>query len=249
MKIFNFKSIIIFILSILIFYSSYWIFLSIQVRSKISNLSGQSNFISYDSIKVVGFPYRMEAQINNLIIKDDAQESGFRTLSPLIKVDINPINLNKFLIRTKNISSQAYIEDVFLDISMEEVRSAITTIDNRLSEIVIAINKADIKFNNLQLDEFNKIYFKQETTEAFNGNIRFSAEGADLIASSSGGMKLELNGEYSFDEAKINGDLQLEILNLNNNEKLFSAPIKIKDNIASFLFIPLIDLSKLINFF
>ena len=58
-------------------------------------------------------------------------------------------------------------------------------------------------------------------------------------------MKLELKGGYTFNHAKINGDLQLEILDLNNNQKLFSAPIKIQDNIASFLFIPLIDLNEL----
>jgi len=41
----------------------------------------------------------------------------------------------------------------------------------------------------------------------------------------------------------------LEVLNLNDHEKLFSAPIKIKDNVASFLFIPLIDLNELFNSF
>ena len=249
MKIFSFKSIITFIITILILYSVYWIFLSTQVRSEINNLSNQSNLISYDSLKIVGFPYRMEAQIKNLIINDGTQESNFSTFSPLVKIDINPINLNKFLIRTKNITSEIYIEDIFFNISMEEVRSAITTLDSRLSRIVIAISKSNIKLNNLELDEIKKIYFKQEITEDLNGSINFSAEGTDLIASSSGGMKLELNGKYTFDEAKLNGDLQLEVLNLNNDEKLFSAPIKIKDNIASFLFIPLMDLNELFNSF
>ena len=249
MKIFSFKVLIAFIITILTLYSVYWIFLSTQVRSKINNLSNQSNLISYDSIEIVGFPYRMEAQINNLIINDITQDSGFKAFSALIKVDINPINLNKFLIRTKNITSQIYIEDIFFDVSMEEVRSAITTIDSRISGIIIAISKSNIKLNSLKLDEIKKIYFKQEVTEDLNGSINFSAEGTDLIASSSGGMKLELNGDYTFDKAKINGDLQFEILDLNNDEKLFSAPIKIKDNIASFLFIPFLDLNELFNSF
>ena len=249
MKIFSFKSIITFVITILILYSGYWIFLSIQVRSEINNLSDQSNLISYDSLKITGFPYRMEAQIKNLILNNDTQEGSFSALSPLVKIDINPTNLKKFLIRTKNITSKIYIEDIFFDISMEEVRSAITTLDSKLSGIVIAISKSNISFNNLELEEIKKIYFKQETTEELNGSINFSAEGTDFIASSSGDMKLELNGEYTFEEARINGNLQLEVMKLNNNEKLFSAPIKIEDNIVTFLFIPLIDLSELLNSF
>lgn len=129
---------------------------------------------------------------------------------------------------------------------MEEVRSAITTRNNTPSEIVIAINKAGIEFNNLQLTEINKIHFKHETNEDFRSSINLTAEGSDLIASNAGGgMKLELKGGYTLNQTKINGDLQLEISDLNNNQKLFSAPIKIEDNIASFLFIPLIDLNEL----
>jgi len=245
MKILSFKSIIVFIITILILYSAYWIFLSAQLKSEINRFANESNIISYDSIKITGFPYRMEAQIKNLNINEEIQDSSFRTFSPLVKVDINPINLKKIVVRTKIIESHINMNDVFLDISMEEVRSAITTRDNTLSEIIIAINKADIKFNNLELDTINKIYFKQQTNEDLTGNINLSAEGSDLIASSSGGMKLELKGGYTLKKSKVNGDLQLEILDLNNNQKLFSAPIKIQDNIASFLFIPLIDLNEL----
>tara|TARA_X000000368_G_scaffold9342_1_gene7355 strand:- start:4320 stop:5069 length:750 start_codon:yes stop_codon:yes gene_type:complete len=245
MKILTFKSIIVFIITILILYSAYWIFLSTQVRSKINSLANESNIISYDSIKITGFPYRMEAQIKNLNINDDTRESSFNAFSPVVKVDINPINLKKILVRTKVIKSHINMDDIFLDISMEEVRSAITTRDNILAEIIIAINKANIKFNNLELDTINKIYFKQESNEDFTGNINLSAEGSDLIASSSGGVKLELKGAYTLKQSKVNGNLKLEILDLSNNQNLFSAPIKIKDNVASFLFIPLIDLNEL----
>tara|TARA_B100000579_G_scaffold413645_1_gene406497 strand:+ start:1689 stop:2438 length:750 start_codon:yes stop_codon:yes gene_type:complete len=245
MKILTFKSIIVFIITILILYSAYWILLSTQVRSKINSLANESNIISYDSIKITGFPYRMEAQIKNLNINDDTRESSFNAFSPVVKVDINPINLKKILVRTKVIKSHINMDDIFLDISMEEVRSAITTRDNILAEIIIAINKANIKFNNLELDTINKIYFKQESNEDFTGNINLSAEGSDLIASSSGGVKLELKGAYTLKQSKVNGNLKLEILDLSNNQNLFSAPIKIKDNVASFLFIPLIDLNEL----
>ena len=245
MKILTFKSIIVFIITILILYSAYWILLSTQVRSKINSLANESNIISYDSIKITGFPYRMEAQIKNLNINDDTRESSFNAFSPVVKVDINPINLKKILVRTKVIKSHINMDDIFLDISMEEVRSAITTRDNILAEIIIAISKANIKFNNLELDTINKIYFKQESNEDFTGNINLSAEGSDLIASSSGGVKLELKGAYTLKQSKVNGNLKLEILDLSNNQNLFSAPIKIKDNVASFLFIPLIDLNEL----
>ena len=95
------------------------------------------------------------------------------------------------------------------------------------------------------MDKISKIYFKHKTTENFRNNINLSAEGSDLVDSSAGGMKLELKGGYNLNQTKINGDLQLEILDLNNNKQLFSAPIKIKDGIASFLFIPLVDLNGL----
>tara|TARA_Y100000748_G_scaffold150217_1_gene125620 strand:+ start:173 stop:922 length:750 start_codon:yes stop_codon:yes gene_type:complete len=245
MKILSFKSIIVFIITILILYSAYWIFLSTQLRSEINRLANESNIISYDSIKIAGFPYRMEAQIKNLNVNEEIQDSSFRAFSPVVKVDINPTNLKKIVVRTKIIESHINIDDIFLDISMEDVRSAITTKNNILSEIIIAINKAGIKFNNLELDAINKIYFKQETNEDLAGNINLSAEGSDLIASSSGGMKLELKGRYTLKKSIVNGDLQLEILDLSNDEKLFSAPIKIQDNVVSFLFIPLIDLNEL----
>ena len=245
MKILSFKNIIIFIITILILYSAYWIFLSTKLKSEINRFANESNIISYDSIKITGFPYRMEAKIKNLNVNEEIQDSSFRSFSPVVKIDINPINLKKIVVRTKIIESHINMNDVFLDISMEEVRSAITTRDNTLSEIIIAINKADIKFNNLELDTINKIYFKQETNEDLTGNINLSAEGSDLIASSSGGMKLELKGGYTLKNSNVNGDLQLEILDLSNNQKLFSAPIKIQDNVASFLFIPLIDLNEL----
>ena len=245
MKILTFKSIIVFIITILILYSAYWIFLSTQLRSEINRLANESNIISYDSIKIAGFPYRMEAQIKNLNINEEIQDSSLRAFSPVVKVDINPTNLKKIVVRTKIIESHINIDDIFLDISMEDVRSAITTRDSILSEIIIAINKADIKFNNLELDTINKIYFKQESNEDFTGNINLSAEGSDLIASSSGGVKLELKGAYTLKQSKVNGNLKLEILDLSNNQNLFSAPIKIKDNVASFLFIPLIDLNEL----
>ena len=74
MKIFSFKSIIIFIITILILYSAYWIFLSTQVRSEINSLAEESNIISYDSISISGFPYRMEAQIKNLNVNEKIQD-------------------------------------------------------------------------------------------------------------------------------------------------------------------------------
>ena len=122
MNIFSFKRIIIFIITILILYSAYWIFLSTQLRSEINRLANESNIISYDSIKIAGFPYRMEAQIKNLNINDDTRESSFNAFSPVVKVDINPINLKKILVRTKVIKSHINMNDIFLDISMEEVR-------------------------------------------------------------------------------------------------------------------------------
>ena len=161
MKILTFKSIIVFIITILILYSAYWIFLSTQVRSEINSLAEESNIISYDSISISGFPYRMEAQIKNLNVNEKIQDSSFHTFSPVVKVDINPINLKKLLVRTKVIKSHINMDDIFLDISMEEVRSAITTRDNILAEIIIEISKANIKFNNIELDTINKIYFKK----------------------------------------------------------------------------------------
>ena len=111
MKIFSFKSIIIFIITILIIYSAYWIFLSTQVRSEINSLAEESNIISYDSINISGFPYRMEAQIKNLNINDDTRESSFNAFSPVVKVDINPVNLKKIVVRTKIILSLIHISE------------------------------------------------------------------------------------------------------------------------------------------
>tara|TARA_B100000401_G_scaffold334588_1_gene233564 strand:- start:2757 stop:3509 length:753 start_codon:yes stop_codon:yes gene_type:complete len=250
MKIFSFKSIIAFIMTILVLYSIFWIFLAFEFKSQITNFLNKSELISYESVKISisGFPHRIEIKMKNLTIEDNSKEI-FKAHMPEVKFDINPVNLNKFVIRSKVLKSKIFLDDSKLDIEMSGVRSAILPGNEMLSETIVAINNADIIFNSLQMIEVEKIYFKQKNNGDFKGSINFSAEGKDFIASSSGGMKLELNGEYTFGNAKINGDLLLEVLNLKDHEKLFSAPIKIKDNVASFLFIPLIDLNELFNSF
>ena len=245
MKIFSLKTIIFIIITILVFYSSYWILVSIKFKSQIDAVLNESDSISYDSLKALGFPYRMQVQIKDFIISNKSEYDEFNATSPLIKLDLNPFDFDKLLIRSENIQSKFYIEDFLLKVLLDEMRSTAIIKNGDISAIIIAINKANIELNKFQLSEISKIYLNIQIYKDSNNHIILTAEGSDLVGSKNGRMKAELEGSYTFKKSTVNGNLQLKIMDIKDHKILFNAPIKIRDNLVSFLFIPLIDLNEL----
>ena len=68
------KWIIIFLFSILLLYSAYWLIVSSQFKSQVSSMLNERNNISYQSMFVSGFPYRMNMKIESLEITNEFTE-------------------------------------------------------------------------------------------------------------------------------------------------------------------------------
>ena len=107
MKIFSFNRIIVLVLAILVFYSIYWLFISFQLKSQLS--SNLERYNKYNDLRVTGYPYR----ISGLIINPDLNRSD--SLSNIeignIKIDMNPFDINKLMMRTDKINSSFNEDD------------------------------------------------------------------------------------------------------------------------------------------
>ena len=102
MKIFSFNRIIVLVLAILVFYSIYWMFISFQLKSQLSSNLERYN-IKYNDLRVTGYPYR----ISGLIVNPNLNRSD--SLSNIeignIKIDMNPFDISKLMMRTDKINS------------------------------------------------------------------------------------------------------------------------------------------------
>jgi hypothetical protein len=248
MKIFSIKKIMIAIFMVLIFYTLYWLFISSVFKSKITDSFAIYPSISYDSISLKGFPYRMQVEINNFNLKRD-DKIKFDISSPIIKLDINPFDFNRLLLRSNIIEGNIVYEELNLNVKLTEIRSTVLSSEDKIKEYLLIINNADILVNELKINAFKNIFFKIINIENFIYQLNTSAEGSGFIGSDDGQMKIDLNGNYQIKNRNLEGNLQLTVTGADDNQILFNAPIQIKENTVFFLFLPILDLNSLLNFF
>ena len=102
MKNVYFKRIIFFIFAVLLIYSAYWLFISVQFKTQIKNNLDYINS-SYSNIKVSGYPYRMSALINDLSLSNF--ENNF--LSNInfydVRIDMNPFQIDTLYLRSNQV--------------------------------------------------------------------------------------------------------------------------------------------------
>ena len=244
MKIFSFNKIILFVLAILVFYSIYWLFISFQLKSQLSSNLEKYN-IKYDALRVTGYPYR----ISGLIVNPDLNRSD--SLSNIeignIKIDMNPLDISKLMIRTDKIYS-SFNGDDSLNFFLLDIQLRLSTDKGQINEIYSISNDMSLNIGDYNIENIRKIIFKINKNNENGYRIFFTAIASNVLDSFKNETRILLEGNISDLSANLNGNIQLDVSNVENNDNLFSTPLVIKNGIVSVLFIPLIDLKELLSF-
>ena len=147
------KWIIIFLFSILLLYSAYWLIVSSQFKSQVSSMLGERNNISYQSMFVSGFPYRMNMQIENLEIRNEFTEMKTDQLF----IDLNPFDLEKIMLRIPKINGDVIIENEVLNFTATNLAARIDFKERNFDSLRLISDKIDTNYLQTNIAEFNKI--------------------------------------------------------------------------------------------
>ena len=71
--------------------------ISLMLKSNITNNISHINGLMYDDIKISGFPYRIQTNINKLEIVDFKKGDSLKI--PEVRINMNPFDLQKILLR------------------------------------------------------------------------------------------------------------------------------------------------------
>ena len=102
--------------------------------------------------------------------------------------------------------------------------------------------------NYTNLENIKKIIFKMNKVNENGYRVFFTAVASNVLDSFKNETRILLEGKISDLSTNLNGNIQLNVSNVENNDNLFSTPLVIKNGIISVLFIPLIDLKELFSF-
>ena len=150
MKNVYFKRIIFFIFAVLLIYSAYWLFISVQFKTQIKNNLDYINS-NYSNIKVSGYPYRMSALINDLSLSNF--ENNF--LSNInfydVRIDMNPFQIDTLYLResiprnTVTLDSLSSLTDIFfIGIKFSKVGSRVNVTVNEVINPKVIIQPKSI---------------------------------------------------------------------------------------------------------
>ena len=244
MKIFSFNRIIVLVLAILVFYSIYWMFISFQLKSQLSSNLERYN-IKYNDLRVTGYPYR----ISGLIVNPNLNRSD--SLSNIeignIKIDMNPFDISKLMVRTDKINS-SFNEDDSLNFFLNDIQLRLTMDKGQINEIYSISNDMSLNIGDYNIENIKKIIFKMNKVNENGYRVFFTAVASNVLDSFKNETRILLEGKISDLSTNLNGNIQLDVSNVENNDNLFSTPLVIKNGIISVLFIPLIDLKELFSF-
>ena len=149
------KWIIIFLFSILLLYSAYWLIVSSQFKSQVSSMLNERNNISYQSMFVSGFPYRMNMQIESLEVTNEFTEMKTDQLF----IDLNPFDLAKLMLRIPKINGDIIIENEVLNFTATNLAARIDFKERNFDSLRLISDKIDTNYLQTNIAEFNKIIF------------------------------------------------------------------------------------------
>ena len=148
MKFISFNKIILLVILILALYSLYWLFISFQLKTQlVSNLNKYN--VSYKSLKVTGYPYRLTALIEspNLV---SLQGLSIIKLDD-VNINMNPIDVSKLMISTNRLMGSEKNNDSF-NFLINEIQLRLSMADDQLNEIYsIANNMNPVSYTHLTL--------------------------------------------------------------------------------------------------
>tara|TARA_Y100000992_G_C20938986_1_gene338106 strand:+ start:51 stop:533 length:483 start_codon:yes stop_codon:yes gene_type:complete len=160
---------------------------------------------------------------------------------------MNPFNINEISITSSKINNNTSTDDLEFFL-INNLVSKVLMKDNKLQNIIIISDKINFNFYGQRIGDIKKITLRMIKDESEVYKINFSGYATNVLESSSNETKILMTGEVSYSNNNLNGNIQLDISDVANNDNLFSTPLVIKNGVVSVLFIPVIDLKELFAF-
>ena len=231
------KWIIIFLVSILLLYSAYWLIVSSQFKSQVSSMLNERNNISYQSIFVSGFPYRLNMQIESLEIRNEFTEMQTDQLF----IDLNPLDLEKMMLRIPKISGDIIIENEVLNFTITNLAARIDFKEQNFDSLRLISDKIDTNYLQTNITEFNKIKFYIISNNFDSYDVEIKSIGNTNFYSADKTILIELVGTIENKNDELNGEIQLNIINNETTETIFSVPLNVINGELLALFFPIFN--------
>ena len=110
-------------------------------------------------------------------------------------------------------------------------------------KLLLISDYLDLNYNEYKVGTINQLLMRIDLDDQSVYKIDFSGIANDFLNSYIGKTKVSINGEIS--SITYNGSLQVDIIENENQNKLFSAPLTVNNGKVSLLFMPLLDLKDL----
>mgnify|MGYP001420122605 FL=1 len=242
MKNTYFKRIIFIVIAILFIYSAYWLFISVQFKTQIKNNLDNMNS-SYSNISVSGYPYRMSALINDLMFSKF--ENNFLSNMNFhdVRIDMNPFQIDALYLRSNQVEGSDITNNSESLFNFKNLQGKIVLSEGIIMKLLLISDYLDLNYNEYKVGTMNQLLMRIDLDDQSVYKINFSGIANDLLNSYIGKTKVSINGEIS--SITNNGSLQVDIIENENQNKLFSAPLTVNNGKVSFLFMPLLDLKDL----
>ena len=242
MKNAYFRRIIFLVIAILFVYSAYWLFISVQFKTQIKNNLDNMNS-SYSNISISGYPYRMSALINDLMFSKF--ENNF--LSNInfhdVRIDMNPFQIDTLYLRSNQVEGSDIANSSESLFDFKNLQGKIVLNEGIVMKILLISDYLDLNYNEYKVSTINQLLMRIDLDDQSVYKIDFSGIANDFLKSYTGKTKVSINGEIS--SITYNGSLQVDIIEIENQNKLFSAPLTVNNGKVSLLFMPLLDLKDL----
>ena len=242
MKNTYFRRIIFLVIAILFIYSAYWLFISVQFKTQIKNNLDNMNS-SYSNISISGYPYRMSALINDLMFSKFENNFLSNIYFHDVRIDMNPFQIDTLYLRSNQVegSDIANSSESFFD--FKNLQGKIVLNEGIVMKLLLISDYLDLNYNEYKVGTINQLLMRIDLDDQSVYKIDFSGIANDFLNSYIGKTKVSINGEIS--SITYNGSLQVDIIENENQNKLFSAPLTVNNGKVSLLFMPLLDLKDL----
>ena len=242
MKNAYFRRIIFLVIAILFIYSAYWLFISVQFKTQIKNNLDNMNS-SYSNISISGYPYRMSALINDLMFSKF--ENNF--LSNInfhdVRIDMNPFQIDTLYLRSNQVEGSDIANSSESLFDFKNLQGKIVLNEGIAMKLLLISDYLDLNYNEYKVGTINQLLMRIDLDDQSVYKIDFSGIANDFLNSYIGKTKVSINGEIS--SISYNGRLQVDIIENESQNKLFSAPLTVNNGKVSLLFMPLLDLKDL----
>ena len=152
MKIFNFKGMVVFVVTLLFLYTFYWGITSLTFKSKLNKILNENSKISYNEIKISGFPLYIQSTVYELkVLADNNESSSINT--PAVEFSMHPFDMNNIVIRSNKINLRLNKDGLVNSLLLNGIFSKISAGNNKINEFSFAINEALVFVDDIRAEE------------------------------------------------------------------------------------------------